>query len=137
MIWRASSAVATLRPNCSASFTTAWTCWTVVMRCRFAFQRLSSLPTRQCWPRMIPSGWATAFVRMPAHIVAVALSFIGILLYWVGNFDGRPILALGATRPDANAPLVLSVRQGRWHRVGVGLPDGKDVAFRVRHDRIP
>src|SRR6516165_9252543 len=67
----------------------------------------------------------------------IALSFIGILLYWVGNFDGRPILALGATRPDANAPLVLSVRQGRWHRVGVGLPDGKDVAFRVRHDRIP
>ena len=51
MILRASSAVATLRPNSSQIRTTPSICLTEVARWRFAPQMLSSLPTRTCCPR--------------------------------------------------------------------------------------
>ena len=42
------------------------------MRSRLLFQMLSSMPTRQCWPMISASGWATAATRIAAQNVTTA-----------------------------------------------------------------
>src|SRR5215510_6035965 len=64
IIWRASSAVATLRPNCSQVFTAHSTCFTDSQRCLCMSQILSSLPTRTWAPRMIAKVWIATLPRM-------------------------------------------------------------------------
>src|SRR5262245_51850101 len=64
MIWRASSAVATFRPNCSAVFAAHSTCRTDSQRFQFMSQMLSSFPTRACAPRMVARVWIAMLLRM-------------------------------------------------------------------------
>jgi hypothetical protein len=64
MIWRASSAVATLWPNCSQVFTAHSTCFTDSQRCLCMSQMLSSLPTRTWAPRMIAKVCIAMLPRM-------------------------------------------------------------------------
>ena len=64
MMSRASSAVATLRPNSRQSRTAPSTCWTEVRRFLSTPHRLSSLPTRTCWPSTIDMADSEIRARM-------------------------------------------------------------------------